>query len=254
MPSASPLFYKSVALFDRDLHGSKKLVLGPKSFSFSAETNIVPAVLEEFGAACRHLPIVFMPHEKNPTAVFLVGVREGQNLFVDQDGAWRGAYVPAYIRRYPFIAGDVTNSDPVLCLDLGSPLLSDTEGEPLVVDGKETDLLRERITFVGDYLAAANRTDAAGALLLALDLFQTITVDFRASDGSTHSVQGLWAVDEAKLNALPEEKFLDLRRHGLLGPIYGHLVSLASIDKFAELENVSGEDGADRDRKAKKRA
>ncbi len=57
----------------------------------------------EFAVAARHYPIVFSnsaPH----LPVTVCGLQTGSNAFVGNDNRWtQGCYVPAYVRRYPFI-------------------------------------------------------------------------------------------------------------------------------------------------------
>lgn len=76
-----------------------------------------PAVIDEFVVASRHLPIVFVPTASKPTPVFLLGAQPGENRHVDPAGAWTGGYVPAYVRRYPFIIGDNAGAEPLVCID-----------------------------------------------------------------------------------------------------------------------------------------
>ncbi len=33
----------------------------------------------------------------------LLGIRDQENLYVDDNGAWNAKYIPAFVRRYPFV-------------------------------------------------------------------------------------------------------------------------------------------------------
>src|SRR3546814_5217323 len=59
--------------------------------------------IDEFVQAQRFLPIVFSAGA-NPVPLGLMGLNEGINTFTDDEGKLRGpTYVPAYVRRYPFM-------------------------------------------------------------------------------------------------------------------------------------------------------
>ncbi len=237
----APLFYDSVTPLNRERHRDLKLAVPDKPFGFAAGAHMIPALAEEFGAAARHLPILFLPGASQPSPVFLVGLRPGRNGFVNEDGAWSAGYLPAYLRRYPFIIGEMEGAEPLICLDEGSDRLSREAGRPFFAqDGTDTPLLAEIVKLTGDYLNAAKRTEALMVALQTHDLLRPITIEARPSDpsagGNTSSavMHGLLALDEHKLNALPDDQILDLRRQGFLGPLYAHLISLASVDRLRE--------------------
>lgn len=233
-PMSQPLFYQSIVPLNRDTHAQKRVRIHPGMFGFAANDHLIPAVIDEFAAACRHLPILFLPGGAAPTPVFLVGVRSGHNILVGSDGRWEGAYIPAFVRRYPFILGEVEGADPMVCLDESSELLSEADGEPLFQENKETGFLNDRIALLRDYFDAARRTEVASKTLQDMDLFTSVTLDFKQGDLSSTSIHGLLAVDEQKLLALPDERIARLHRERVLGPIYAHLLSLGSVEPLGE--------------------
>ena len=94
-----PLFYRQPVILRFDQHRGKA-IKPANGYGFSANTLAVPLMLGEFAHAGRHYPIVFAQNEQ-PAPVAMLGLREGQNLFLEPDGSWRNsAYVPAYLRRY----------------------------------------------------------------------------------------------------------------------------------------------------------
>ncbi len=226
----APLFYASVTPLNRERHRRLKLTTPGRPFGFAGAAHMIPALLDEFGAAARHLPIVFLPGAKQPTPVFLMGLRPGRNDFVAEGGEWQGQYIPAFVRRFPFILGEVEGSEPLVCIDETSERLSNDAGESLFTeDGADTPLLAERMKFTTDYYAAAKRTEAFSEKLRSLDLLQPITIEATPVGGQGAVLHGLLTVSEPKLAALPDERFLELRRSGLLGPLYAHLLSLSAV-------------------------
>ncbi len=230
------LFYSKVAPLNREAHRDYRVDVGPQRFGFARGSHLIPAVVDEFGAAATHLPIVFVPGPAAPAICFLVGLRSGRNAHVSPDGGWRGDYVPAYLRRYPFVLGEVQGGDPLICIDEGCASPVAPAGEPLFGEaGADTPLLAGSIRLTNDFYIAAKRTENLAKTVLELGLLRSITIDAKFETGESLSLQGLLTIDEAKLAELPEEAFLRLRKEGALGPIYAHLVSLACVDRVRKL-------------------
>jgi hypothetical protein len=232
---ANPLFYNKVVPLNRETH--RKLKLKPLSnpLDYARGAHLIPAIVDEFSVAAAEIPIAFLPGAAVPAVVFVVGLRPGTNGFITPDGRWQGSYVPAYLRRYPFIIGDVPNAEPVLCFDESFEGFGEREGKRLFSTGGEPQPpVTEALKLANDYRAAAIRTDAFAKSLQSLGLFRSVSLDARHPDGQSTVVHGLLVVDEAALNALKDEDFLELRRNGFLKSIYAHLASLGAVSKLAD--------------------
>ncbi len=231
--AANPLFYSDIVPLNRETHATLTLADGPRDWSFARGSHLIPAVLDEFGAAAPHLPILFVGGQ-TPNPVFLVGLTPSTNAQVAEDGSWRGGYVPAFLRRYPFILGETGEPDrTVVCVDAGARDLASTGGTPLFQDGADSPELLERIKLANDYWTSARRTERLMERLAALDLLYGISIRGRVADGETTTLHGFSAVNEERLATLSDDAFLDLRREGLLGPIYAHLISLAAVERLS---------------------
>ncbi len=227
----NPLFYQSVVALNRERHRDLRLDDSQTRFGFCSGTHVIPAVVDEFAAALAHLPIVFAPAQPVPTTVFLVGVRPQRNLLVDEQGRWTGDYVPAFVRRYPFMRGEIAGSSPVTCVDERSSLLSNTQGERLFDEqGRETPLLRGCVDLVDQYYQAAARTQAFLSVVHELQLLRNVTIETTVGQGGSSVIHGFMTVDEARLAALPAEQLLRLRDGGFLAFIYAHLFSLRAVE------------------------
>ncbi|MGN6095081.1 MAG: SapC family protein [Bosea sp. (in: a-proteobacteria)] len=230
-----PLFYSSIAVIDRDTHRQARIAPAERPYAFAAGSHVLPALLAEFAPGCRDMPILFLEENGTVSPLFMVGMRPGESCFVDGDGRWRGRHAPAYLRRYPFIGGEISSERQVVCIDGGFAGLDKAEGERLFQDdGEPAGALQRVIAFVAEYSEAAERTAAFGAQLKTLDLLQTVTIEIRSADGGHSSFSGFAAVDEQRLNALPDDAWLDLRRKGYLGPIQAHLISLTNVSLLGE--------------------
>ncbi|RVU11474.1 SapC family protein [Methylobacterium oryzihabitans] len=239
--SLLPLFYRAAVPLDREVHRDLHLAR-PQRFGFARISHLVPAVVDEFEPACRHLPILFVAESHGPTPVFLTGLVPGRCALVDEAGAWSGRYLPAYLRRYPFILGETGEAPPLVCLDDTSEAVrreadaADPPGyAPLFQgDGRDTPLLQERMRLMIEYAEAARRTAAFGRTLQDLGLLRAVTVQGRdPATGESHALHGVLGVDEAALAALPGDGLLRLHREGGLAAVHAHLVSLQAVADFA---------------------
>ena len=230
----TPLFYGSPVPLDRERHRGLRTGHLGRTFEFARGAHFVPALIDEFSPASREIPILFIPGPKHPSPVFMLGLRSGRNSLLAADGTMTTRYVPAYLRRYPFILGEAKGKDSVVCIDERNTVLSEDEGEPLFDEnGQATPVLERAIRLTSDYFEAGKRTEAFVALLHELDLFHAITIETRSgSDGQT--VHGLLAVNEARLYEISDEEFLNLRNQRLLAPIFAHFFSLSQIDRLRE--------------------
>lgn len=237
--TTNPLFYRNIRPLNREADAALRVSTAQAGFGFARGSHLVPAVVDEFAMACRELPILFVASATGPAPVFLVGARSDQNVMVAPDGSWTGSYIPAYLRRYPFILGEAAGADPIVLVDDSSDLLGATDGEPLIESGGESAWLRERITLLNTYNDAAKRTEALGRLLVELDLLTGVTADFKDAGGASTVVHGLSAINEQRLLALPDAAFLRLRSEGALPAIYSGLISLANIDAIGRRSATS---------------
>jgi hypothetical protein len=230
-----PLFYSSIVVLDRNEHRDARLATAERAYAFAAGSHLLPALMAEFPLACRDMPILFLEEAGAVSPLFMVGMRAGASDFIDAGGRWTGFHAPAYLRRYPFIGGDISQDQQVICLDGGFSGLQGETGERLFgEDGEPSEMLQRAVTFVREYAEAAAATATFTARLKALDLFQTVSVDIRSPSGATSNFNGFSAISEERLNALPDDVLSELRGRGYLGPIYAHLISLANFGALGD--------------------
>jgi hypothetical protein len=243
---ALPFLFKNPVVLQADLHRGK--ALAPHTdFNFAAKTNAIPVVVSEFMPVVRNFPIVFTKSAR-PSPIALVGLRQDENLHVGTDGSWKaGAYVPAYLRRYPFVLSETGNKDTVmLAVDAGSERFVDAAtvkgAELFFVEGsKASELSTRMLDFCRAYHAEALQTEAFVKLLTDADLLTEQQADMRFADNSQYKLEGFLVVDAEKLKALPAEKIKELHDSGALAAITLHLVSLQNwqllLDLQAQLNN-----------------
>ena len=237
---SNPLFYKNVVPLSTNIHKNLRLSTPDKPLDFAKEANLIPALVDEFELALDDLPIAFLPSTGVPSVVFVTGLKPGTNVFVSKDGLWDGKYAPAYLRRYPFIVGDVPDGEPILCVDDTYEGLSEKKGEPFFSKaGDSEETLVRALTLSQSYKSSADRTDEFAKMLHEMELFQSISLDAVMPDGEKTSVHGLMVVNEEALAALSEAQLGKLHSAGFLKSIYCHLLSLRSISRLGEQLEVA---------------
>lgn len=234
-PADMPPLYARVRPIEPNRH-KDWAVRDVRDFRFAAKTRAVPITGAEFPVAAREYPIVFVT-KPSPMAAVLVGLRADENLFVGADGKWRqGAYMPAYLRRYPFLIAQSNDGERlILCVDEASPLVTKDGGMRFFEDGKKSTYLDRMLQLGADIHRDQVRTAQIVKLLDDMGLLIERRIEAKLSNGETVGFQGFGIVDERKLNELPDDKFLELRRSGGLGLVYLHLVSFANLRHLGDI-------------------
>ncbi|MEK6746344.1 MAG: SapC family protein [Pseudomonadota bacterium] len=239
IPSGLPLLYKLPSALDSRRHAQasiSKLV----DYSFAKQTNSLPINLAEFGQAMRHYPIVFS-NDKEPVPVVIVGM-EQNNYFIKPDNSWQdGAYIPAYVRQYPFIFFERPEEKKLyLCVDEAAPQFSATKTDNskalYTADGKPTALTNNAMKFCTAFYQHHIITRNFCADLKEHKLLQPYQSEITLSSGKKTKLSGFQMIDEKALNALPDKIFLEFRKKGWLAFIYFSLASTSNWKNLAELE------------------
>lgn len=233
------LIYDRPVPLNRSHHRNLRILMAGGDMSFAAAINSAPVAAIEFGRAATEYPIVFAGSTANAVVpAVLMGLRDSENLMVGADGQWaEQAYVPAFLRRYPFVLADKPDSDDdfTVCLDEGCPGLGTAAGEPLFTDtGEDGPLLSNALQFLGEYQQQTKRTQEFIARLQALDLLHSKVIRVQPVAAPEFSLQGLFVVDEAKLRALKARAIQKLMQDGDLGLIYAHLLSLSNVVRLTQ--------------------
>jgi len=210
------------------------------------DTNMVPIVMAEFLKAATRFPIVFTKNAETGqfTVIVLCGFEGGENLFY-RAGKWDSLYVPLNILRQPFFLGsDDADHAPqqVICLDIESPCISN-EGKPLFDEnGEPGKYLKDMQSMLAQLYQGDQATRNFIDTVSELGLIQKMSLDIKFENGETITVQGLYTIDENKLNELPLEQFSNLREASLLFPIYSMIQSLGHIHWMVNQRNIRNED------------
>ena len=201
---------------------------------------------DEFRSLQAHYPIFF--HKDAQTGRFnalaIFGFEEGENLFLGDDG-WDAAYLPLTMERQPFLIGFQSAADAgerdrqtFVHIDMDSPRVSDSEGEPVFLEhGGHTDYLQRINQVLRTIHESLDRNEAFIESLLAHELLETFTLDVELNDGSKHRLAGFYTINEDKLRDLDGEALNKLNREDFLQPIYMAIASLSNVRDLIDRRN-----------------
>jgi hypothetical protein len=233
-----PLFYKDLLPLSSVDHADWR-ARGLDRADFLIDQHAVPLTSDEFASASRFFPIVFSAGD-NPVPLALMGLNEGVNTFVDEEGKLKNpVYVPAYIRRYPFLLARLRpDSDELsLCFDPSADAVGQfEEGDALFEDGKPSDATNNILQFCQQFEEAGQRTGMFVEELKKADLLMDGEVSIQPEGSDKPFVyRGFQMVDEAKLRDLRGDVLRKMMQNGMLPLIFAHLFSLQLMrEVFAE--------------------
>ena len=232
---AELIFYQKVVSLDSNVHKDLK-IKAQSGFAFATTTNSVPVVGLEFADVAREYPIAFVKGQDDvflPVAV--LGLRENENLYISEKGEWDARYIPAFVRRYPFVPADTGTGEVVICIDEAASCISKDEGQALFENGKPSAALQNTIKMLQDYQSHALRTQEFCKRLQEYNLFTESNAQANLPDGTSFRLSGLFVIDEKRLQVLDKEKVHGLVGNGELGLVYAHLMSLGNLQRLVEM-------------------
>jgi hypothetical protein len=235
------LFYSKPEPLTAQTHGTLGVKRMDGPFGFARTGHVVPLTVGEFQLAAVCGPIIFVGDEKTPLAV--MGLNPGENMFVTDDGVFEaGVYVPAYVRRYPFVfANDQAAGQMILCVDRTAEFVVEGGDMPFFdAKGEPSEYTKSCIEFCNNYELERQRTDSFVQLLRALDLFELKAATFTPTNadgtaGEPQTIAEYWGISDEKLKKLTGEQLIELRDNGALQQIYAHLLSLVGWDRLIAL-------------------
>lgn len=228
-------------VLDRAEHRGMKIRAPISDWSPAAKLNSLFVAAVEFADASRDMPIVFVNAGNDeagkmlvaPVAVF--GLAKDENLYLADDRSWRGNYMPAVLRLYPFCIARVDNERFAICIDSEWKGISQDSGEALFdANGEPSQLMGTVQKQLEQLEHEIQRTRLVCSKLQELDLLRDMRFEAQIPGGQSFTVDGFFTVDEPRLNALPDATLVDLQRTGVLGLIHAHLISLGNMRRLAD--------------------
>ena len=236
---APPLFYKRPVPLRGTVHTDFK-VRPDNHFEFAAGVNSLPISTPEFVLASRHYPIIFIGDEK-PVPLAVVGINPDTNLYIDEDGYWEvGQYVPAYVRRYPFILLNDGGPDGKagLGIDEEGGVSTHPDARVLFPNGEAVDqenppeVIKEALGLCEQFHGAFLQTEQVIAHIHEAGVLEDRSLGIRDDDGKERDIGQFKAINEDKFKELPDATINEWRKNGALSAAYFHLASLNNWDNI----------------------
>lgn len=225
--SAQLLFYEQAVPVSAEQH--RNWAVKPNvDYSFARQVNSVPATTVEFSRAALEYVLVFASDNQHVMPAAILGIQNKQNNYIEKSGKWLGRYIPAFVRRYPFVFSSADDKNFTLCVDGSFKGWSkEGKGQRLFDDkGGRTEFLEGILKFLQQYQTEFQRTRRFCQKLKSLDLLAPVHAQFTTPGGQRRSLSGFMAVNREKLKKLPAGKLAKLASTDELELIYLHLQSL----------------------------
>ncbi|TVQ31312.1 MAG: multidrug transporter [Geminicoccaceae bacterium] len=230
------LLYERAVPLSKERHGDL-WVAALGQYGFARGVNSVPVMATEIMAAAGDYAVVFARQGEAVMPAVVLGLADGQNAYLDAEDRWQARYVPAFVRRYPFVfASNDGGQTFTLCIDEAFQGCNrDGRGQRLFAeDGSQSPYLENVVAFVKQYQIEFNRTRAICERLQALDLFETMQATVKGSDGREVRLGGFLAIGRERLKGLEASVLAELAKGDLLEMIHVHLHSLRHFQRLGE--------------------
>jgi hypothetical protein len=230
------LIYDNVTPVSRDKH-AKYSYKPTGDYGFARQTNSVPLVAAEFAMAAMHYAIVLGQAADGVMPAAILGVRDSENLFVAADGSWSAAYVPAFIRRHPFVFGsdEAAKTLTLMVDETCAGFNKSGKGEMLFdAEGEQTVFLKNVLSFLGEYQSQSVATNHFTKTISDLGLLEPAEVHLPLPSDPERRLRGFLIVSREKLQALPADKLAELHKSGMLELLYLHLFSLVNLSRLPQ--------------------
>ncbi|NQV84051.1 MAG: SapC family protein [Rhodospirillales bacterium] len=226
-----------------DSENQRDLRFSPASdFCFAAALASAPLSASEVIDASRAFPVVFAA-EGPLLPMALLSLKEGENAFVDADGTWLAPYVPAHIRRYPFILGNTDTPDNFSVMFVPDAPHFNTDGDVserlFTEDGEKGTTLTKAIEFLSSFQAEVVATEKLLEPLAETEVLTMQRIELSDSEGKSVSFDGVRAIDKEKLLELDDATLGGWVRSGLMVIIDAHLASLRNFSTLAQRQGVT---------------
>ena len=205
-------------------------------FSFAARRAAIPLVAAELRSAAIAFPVAFTSSDGGFTPVALLGLEPDENLFVGEDGKWRGRYLPAELRSYPFTLRRADDGRQILCVTEDATWLGEgPEGMVLFTeDRKPSAVVVQALELLGKVEQNRAATAEACKALQQFNCIEPWPIVLRSESGERR-IEGLFRVSESALNGLGDDAFLSARRSGGLSLAYAQLISMQQLPLLGQL-------------------
>lgn len=227
--------YKNVEPINSTTHlksGIKEI----QGFIYAKDLIHAPITIAEFYESCKDYPIVFAKDSHEAwNALALIGY-QSENIFIDEKGTWeKNRYIPAFIRRYPFIFIAQPNSEELtfafdaVCED---KKCQNTERAFFAEDGKASPYLEGMMRFLTQFQNDAKATTEFIQQLDDWGLLEARMATIVDASGEKFTLNGFYVLNEEKLRHLSKKRKDEINAKNVIPLITAHLISLSNIQRM----------------------
>jgi len=222
-----------------------------RDFTFIQQMPALSAQVGELGALVPNVPLAFAKIGEDRYALVLItGFADGRNQLVNDQGRWLLQVLPMELQTYPFALQPGARPDAAspaqytLCFNHGSGLYRETpdaaagEQRFFTDDGQHQPLLKAATGQLQKLLGQQRRTQRAVDALKQHALLVPWQIQPREGHPDELLPQGLYRIDEARLNALKGEALEALHQVHALALAYGQLLSMGRIQVLQRLKDA----------------
>ncbi len=187
------LIHEMAVPVSAERHGDWSLEV-TNDFGWCAIANSVPLMTVEFFNAASEYCIAFNRTHAGVMPCVILGLRRDENVYLTPTGGWRAAYVPAFVRRYPFMYSLSEDGESfALCVDESfSHFNTEGRGERLFTgDKRPAPSLDRMFRLLEQYRIEFQRTRAFCSKLAEFDLLEPLRLDTKPNDNEKASIEGL---------------------------------------------------------------
>jgi hypothetical protein len=227
----NPMFYEKPIVLNKKEHKDWKIE-AVEDYKFAKQTNSVYLMTTEFVLTSKEYPIVFLRNNNTVIPVALLGIQKDTNQFVSSKGGWDADYIPAYVRRYPFVpATRDANDELILCIDTDYKGLNSKKAKlPLFdKDGNPDIVTQQAIALLESYDAENKITLEFCKDIDDLGLFEEAQVEDKTSQSGDIKLGGFLRINHNKFTDLNDKTVKSLFDSGSLELIYAHFQSLVNL-------------------------
>lgn len=203
-----------------------------ETFSSEGKTQIVEIFASELAYATHNFPLGFVIKDSRYILVALLGIHEEENLYVDKDGRWLSEYVPSSLRCFPFILSDGGPENDQLTVCIAKDHLTDDVNGLNLFDekGEQSESLTNAVSYLQKCQQDRELTASTTLALEEAGIIEKWPIQIVGDENTTATnIDGLFRINEAKLNSLESAKFSELRNTGSIALAYAQLFSMTQV-------------------------
>jgi len=221
--------YKNVKILNPKEHSFFRYQ-APDNLFFAKDLNIIPISFSEVKLLCCDFPIVVIGEENNLTLAILTGHKK--NSAVDEkSGKWIGEYLPAFLRRYPFIfVEDKEKKTLHFGFDMESGCFNSPEGEALFdMSGNPSKTVTTFMKFLESYGKEIQLTTNILNRLYEIGVLEQAQYKIEREGQEEENIGGFMVFNKEKQSKLDRKSFLEIAKNNWYELIELEILSLKNI-------------------------